>query len=351
MDKEWAEKNKKMQSLLNRRDTFPEAISLLIELRADVFNQITQVLEGYPEDAFYQMPFADSDGYHSKTLSYSIWHIFRIEDIVAHEMIAGDEQILFKNKYVDKIKSPIITTGNELQGAEIASFSKQLDRWQLYYYAKDVLESTDYILKNLNYDDLKRKFDSDMKEKLTATNCVSENDAAVWLIDYWCSKDIKGLIKMPFSRHHIMHVEAIRRIKDKLCLNARKGVNPIAYCGFSCNHCFLSEWCGSCRTDYNTCSFATSSPNGICPNVSCCKEKGYDGCYECRDIIKCTKGFYIPQNDGANAAKAQALYIRKYGRKEFLKVQDRLHKKYNFSKTQEILGQDVIKGLGILEEN
>ena len=41
---------------------------------------------------------------------------------------------------------------------------------------------------------------------------------------------------------------------------ARKGVDPVAYCGLSCNHCFLSEWCGSCRTEYNTCSFATCSP-------------------------------------------------------------------------------------------
>ena len=62
-----------------------------------------------------------------------------------------------------------------------------------------------------------------------------------------------------------------------------------------------------------------------------------------------SKGFYTPQNDGANAAKAQAMYIRKYGKKEFLKMQDRFHEKYHFSKTQEILGQDMYEGLKILE--
>ena len=35
-----------------------------------------------------------------------------------------------------------------------------------------------------------------------------------------------------------MHIEAMRRIKNKLCSNARKGVDPAAYCGLSCNHCF-----------------------------------------------------------------------------------------------------------------
>jgi hypothetical protein len=45
------------------------------------------------------------------------------------------------------------------------------------------------------------------------------------------------------------------------------------------------------------------------------------------------------------------MYIRKHGKKEFLKVHDRLHQKYDFSKTQEILGQDYREGLRILEEN
>ena len=40
-----------------------------------------------------------------------------------------------------------------------------------------------------------------------------------------------------------------------------------------------------------------------------------------------------------------------HGKKEFLKVYDRLHKKYDFSKTQEILGQDVLEGLRVLEES
>ena len=155
---------------------------------------------------------------------------------------------------------------------------------------------------------------------------------------------------MPFSRHWIMHIEAMRRIKNKLCTMARKGVDSVAYCGFSCNHCFLGQWCGSCRTEYNTCSFATCSPDGVCPNAKCCKEKGFDGCWECSEIKSCKKGFYSPECDGANAAKAQALFVGKYGKKEFLKMQEKFHEKYEFTKTQEILGQDLEEGLRILEE-
>ena len=54
------------------------------------------------------------------------------------------------------------------------------------------------------------------KEQLKLLNVVSNDENAIWLIDYWCGKDIRGLIQMPFSRHWIMHIEACLRIKNKI---------------------------------------------------------------------------------------------------------------------------------------
>ena len=78
MNREWAEKNKKMQELIGKEKTFPEGIEVLLELRKDLFEQITSIVREYPAEAFWQMPFAGAEGYHSKTLVYSIWHVFRI---------------------------------------------------------------------------------------------------------------------------------------------------------------------------------------------------------------------------------------------------------------------------------
>jgi len=350
MDKEWSEKNKRIQTLLGKETTFKEGINLLIEFRKEMFEQISQIVNGYPVEAFYRMPFAKAKGYHSKTLAYSIWHIFRIEDIVAHTLIAKDEQIFMAYGYQKKIGSPIITTGNELHGQGIAEFSKKLNIRALYEYAKEVMLSTNSILSNMEYSRIKTKYSDEDKKRLAESGCVSTDENARWLIDYWCGKDIFGLIKMPFSRHWIMHIEAMRRIKNKLCKNARKGVDPVAYCGLSCNHCFLGEWCGSCRTEYNVCSYATIYEDKKCPNAVCCIEKNIDGCYECSELEECTKGFYKADNDGAAAAKAQAMFIRKYEKKAFLKVHDKLHERFDFAKTQEILGQDMREGLKILEK-
>ena len=123
----------------------------------------------------------------------------------------------------------------------------------------------------------------------------------------------------------------------------------IAYCGLSCGHCFLAGWCGSCRTIYNTCSYALSSPDGVCPNTACCKEKGLDGCYECSELYDCKKGFYSLEKD-TNAIRAMALFIQKHGKKELLRVLDVLHSKKQFEKIQEILGGEIDAGLKILEE-
>ena len=35
----------------------------------------------------------------NKTIAYSIWHIFRIEDIVAHILISEDEQVFSTVNY------------------------------------------------------------------------------------------------------------------------------------------------------------------------------------------------------------------------------------------------------------
>ena len=349
MDNEWSEKNKKMQMLISKEVTFADGITLLIELRAELFEQITSIVKTFPPVAFYQMPFGSGDGNHHTTLAWSLWHLFRIEDIVGHELILKNEQILLQDDWLDKTKSPVITTANELDGDAMIEFSKALDIKAVYEYCKAVMESTDEMLAGLQFSDLKKKFTEEEKEKLIKSKCVSSDESSAWLVDYWCGKNIKGLIQMPFSRHWIMHVEAMRRIKNKLCQQAKKGVDQIAYCGLSCGHCFLTQWCGSCRTIYNTCSFATCSPNGVCPNVTCCKEKDLDGCYECSELYDCKKGFYSLGKE-TNAIRAMALFIQKYGKKELHKVMDKMHSKKKFEKIQEVLGEEIDKGLRILEE-
>lgn len=77
MNKEWSALNK----LILRDALWDTIISFKEELTREDFNAI---------------PFINADGYHSKTIAYSLWNIFRIEDIVAHTLLKGDEQVFFR---------------------------------------------------------------------------------------------------------------------------------------------------------------------------------------------------------------------------------------------------------------
>ena len=214
MNKEWSERNKAMQTELRKESTYAGGLATLFELRKQLMDVLLSFAGGLRREDFNAMPFPNAKGYHCKTIAYSIWHIFRIEDIVTHTLIRGDEQVFFAGNYQQRIGAPIITTGNELAGQEIAEFSKELNLTELYSYIKEVKDSTEKILRGLSYRDLKRKITGEREETLKSLHVVSTDESAVWLIDYWCHKDIEGLIRMPLSRHWIMHTEACLRIKS-----------------------------------------------------------------------------------------------------------------------------------------
>lgn len=216
MNKEWSELNKTMQMQIRKKDTFKNGIAILLILRNQLLETLHSFYDELSREDFNAIPFINATGYHNKTIAYSIWHIFRIEDIVVHTLINEDAQVFFSGGYQTRINSPIITTGNELVKQQIAEFSRQLNLKELYSYISEVKESTEEIVKSLTYDRLKEKITEDKKGHLSSLQVVSTDENAHWLIDYWCHKNICGLIQMPLSRHWIMHIEASLRIKNKI---------------------------------------------------------------------------------------------------------------------------------------
>ena len=90
MNKEWSELNKLMQSQIKKRDTYEEGVDILRALRDVLWDTVSSFKEELNREEFNAIPFINADGYHNKTIAYSLWHIFRIEDIVAHTLIKGD---------------------------------------------------------------------------------------------------------------------------------------------------------------------------------------------------------------------------------------------------------------------
>ena len=100
MNKEWSALQKDMVRKLRSEAEFRAGIAELLELRGRLAEEIVRLKQELPCDAFDEMPFAGAAGYHSKTIAYSLYHIFRIEDIVLHSVMQDSVQI-FSRKIIN----------------------------------------------------------------------------------------------------------------------------------------------------------------------------------------------------------------------------------------------------------
>ena len=217
MDKNYSERHKVILSQLKKEISFYDGIKNLIDLREDLFlNHVEKYFSRLSKDDFCKIPFAGSPGNKDATISWSIYHVFRIEDIICHNFISNDEQIFFAQNYQKKMNCSVITTANEMNDEQMIEFSKDLNSDELFSYAKEVKNVSQKVLSNLTFKQAKEKVSEQQKQKPLMQNVVSTNPEAFWLVDYWCKKNIRELLQMPFSRHWIMHIEACEAICKKL---------------------------------------------------------------------------------------------------------------------------------------
>ncbi len=187
---------KEFQKSLKKKSEFDTGKETLLQFRNELWGIYEFIFSGISDEQYSEMPIKKD-----KTIAYYIYHLNRIEDICANNLILDGNQVYVENGYDIKLGSPITTTGNELQGDDFIDFSKQIDIDGLKQYAKDVFERTNKILENMTYEQSKIKVSQEKREKLIVSKSVSTDENAFWLVDYWCKKDYLGLIMMPFTRH------------------------------------------------------------------------------------------------------------------------------------------------------
>ena len=76
MNKEWSDLNKSFQVQLRKESTFPDGIKTLMTLRQILMDELFHMKQELRREDFNVMPFPNANGYHSKTIAYSIWQIF-----------------------------------------------------------------------------------------------------------------------------------------------------------------------------------------------------------------------------------------------------------------------------------
>jgi hypothetical protein len=208
---------KLFQGNINKRSSFETGIKNLLDLRDILMNLKNEqsfehnLWKSAALEDFTSMPLQKD-----KTIAYYMYHLARIEDITSNLLIEKKDQIFYLNNYESRLETPITTTGNELLGEEIITFSKKLNLEELNNYRLEVYLQTNEIIKNLDYNMAKTKVAKEDIDKILQQNSVSTHPDAVWLLDYWGSKNYIGLLLMPFSRHQMLHLDGCFRILSKL---------------------------------------------------------------------------------------------------------------------------------------
>lgn len=219
--------NEKLYSLLqelkinlSKLETFDNAIQSCLELHSLLHssemsgtNATTyedELWEGLNENMFCQMPLK-----RDTTIAWCIWHLSRIEDITTNILIANDMQVFHSTDWGRRMNTKIIDTGNVMSDDEIIAFSNDINIPELRNYRIAVGRRTREIIKALKPTDLKRKMDKMALQRILDEGAVLDLEGANWLIGYWGSKTVSGLLLMPITKHLIMHLNEAKRIKIK----------------------------------------------------------------------------------------------------------------------------------------
>lgn len=218
--KPWNEDIKLLREIILNQDKIEESKNLCLSLHSMVHSSAMSGIDAKTfEDELWEgldeNTFRTSVNEKGRTIAYGIWHSTRIEDITMNLLVAGDEQVLNTGAWKKKTNSGIVDTGNALTQEEILEFSKCINMQELKNYRISVGRKTREIIKSLTSADMKRRFEKYRIQRILGEGAVLDVAASNWLIDFWGKKNVSGIILMPATRHHVVHINESLSAKKK----------------------------------------------------------------------------------------------------------------------------------------
>lgn len=209
--KSWNNEIKQLRAIILKPDKIEESIKLTLNLHSMVHASIMSGIDKVTfEDELWEgldeNMFKTATNEKGRTIAYGVWHSTRIEDITMNLLVAGDNQVFNTGHWHTKINSKITDTGNAMCESEILEFSKDINIQELKNYRIEVGRRTRDIIKKLSTQDMKRKFDKSSLQRILDEGAVLNVEASNWLIDFWGRKNVSGIILMPVTRHHVVHI-------------------------------------------------------------------------------------------------------------------------------------------------
>ena len=218
MEEDYNAQVDELRRLLKSPKTFQPAIDQALTLHAMTHTGAVSssepptfcdsLLDGLEDQDFSVMPTAKDE-----TIAWHLWHIARIEDLVGNLLIAEGTQVL-DDAWMDRLGVGVRDTGNAMTDQQIMDFSKRVEKQALLQYRDAVGRRTRTILRALEPGDLKRKPAAEALDRLVGEGGLLEEKGSIWLKNFWGRHTVAGLILLPLTRHHMMHLPDSLAIKQ-----------------------------------------------------------------------------------------------------------------------------------------
>jgi hypothetical protein len=218
IEKDYELKIDNLRKLIKSPKRFDSAIELALEIHAithtsrvsngDIPTFCDDLLDGLANEDYSVMP-TEKD----ETIAWHLWHITRIEDLTGNLLIMEQPQI-FSDEWMSRLNVTVRDTGNAMTDRQIIDFSKQVNKQELLNYRNATGCQTRKSLSSLTPNDLKRKPSAEYLARLVSEGGLTESKKSIWLKDFWGRHTVAGLVLLPLTRHHMMHLPDSIAIKQ-----------------------------------------------------------------------------------------------------------------------------------------
>ena len=227
--KEWNRQHKALNEAVSKPGEHSRAVEQFLALHEWLYPEemsgcgfLTHegaVLEGLEERTFraYPAPTPDTEN----SIAWHLWHLARVEDMTMNLLVAGGRQVLHEGSWLERLGIPFAHSGNAMGKKEVAELSAGIRRVELRAYRIAVGRQTRRIIASLEPGAFREKVRPERVERLFEQGAVLPE--ARWLADYWAKKTVGGLMLMPATRHHLVHLNRCAQIKQRLQGGRGKG--------------------------------------------------------------------------------------------------------------------------------
>lgn len=214
-----SEEHKALSQIIRKKQRTEEAKKVFLDIHKQLHLWNIKEREENEADRLFSdlepWEYAVMPGKGDETIAWVVWHIARIEDLTMG-ILADRGNQLFDEEWCQRINSPIKDTGNAMTDEEIMAFSRQVNCKELLNYRMAVGERTREIVSQLTFEDMKRNVNEVDLMKIREEGGVTSQKDSVWLLEFWGSKDIAGLMLMPPTRHVMLHLNDCCKWKEKI---------------------------------------------------------------------------------------------------------------------------------------